>query len=138
MALTEKTFYRGGVTEDDSIETVRIRVIYDNGVEIARNKHSKVIHPGQDYSGEKGKIRRMAVAMHVVTSVDLYQAKVIFEQAKEDFEKALRELQAAIGGPNEASALVAKDAAEVDKDAADVAKNNAETAHDAFLASEDP
>ena len=70
MALTEKQVYQVEITENDNVQ-VRVKTnIYRDGEIIATNNERHVVAPGQDYSGEIGKVRRMCQAAFTPTVLD--------------------------------------------------------------------
>jgi len=61
--LTEKDTIQVEVTETDHVQ-VRVKTtIYRDNVEISHSLHRHVISPGQDYSGEDDKVRRICDAV---------------------------------------------------------------------------
>ena len=66
MAITKKV-------EDDQIEIIgeykilqirQITIIEEDGVEISRNFHRRVVHPGDDVSNETNEIKALANLLH--------------------------------------------------------------------------
>lgn len=119
MALTEKNVYQVEITEDDHVQVRVKRIIMEDGVEISSSLHRHVVSPGDDYSGEIGKVRRMCQAAHVTTVITLRQTREAYREAKE--------IRDADPNPTtQAAVVVARDAYQA-----------AQAAHEAFLLSED-
>ena len=113
MPLTEKQFYQVEITENDHVQ-VRVKtIIYRDGDVIASNNNRHVIAPGQDYSGEFAKTRRMCDAAFTSTVI-----------ARHEKREALQALQNS-ESPNPGAIIAAK---------AQLAA--AENANDAALAAE--
>ena len=75
MALTKKV-------EDDQIEIIgeykilQIRqstIIAEDGVEISRNFHRRVVHPGDDVSNETDEIKALANLLHTEELAEKYK-----------------------------------------------------------------
>jgi hypothetical protein len=130
MAFTDKTFHQIEVTEGESVQIRRRRVIYEDGVEISSTIHRKVIEPGQDYSGEHKRIRRVCQQLHTPEMIAYRVARrdLIAKQAA--YEIAESEYQGDPSPENEA----ARDAALVDRDAAQAAHVAAKAAYEAEIA----
>lgn len=119
MALTEKYTYQVETTEDDHVQVRVRRTILDDGVAISSSFHRHVVSPGDDFSGEIGKVRRMCQAAHLPTVITLRQTREAYREAKE----------ARDADPNpttQAAVVTTRDAYQA-----------AQAAHEAFLASED-
>ena len=134
MALTEKKVYQIEVTETDQIQVRTKRIILDNGEPISSALHRHVVVPGQDVSGEIGKVRRMAAAAHVPTVVDKYQKRQAVEQIKELHESEAKKKRKNNEPPFTAEEEAAFEQAILD---AEVLAEAAEAAHEAFLEAED-
>jgi len=133
MALTEKNVYQVEVTESDHVQVRTRRLIMDDGEVISSSLHRHVVSPGQDYSGEIGKVRRVCDNAHVPTVVDRYQsteARRVAEQFRDD----ARDARARDDTPENEEAEAAAEQALLDAEAVEEA---AEAAHEAFLAAED-
>ena len=79
MALTKETLV-------DKVETVgqfnlvHVRtatVVKDDGTEISRGFHRKVIEPGDDYSAEDAKVQAICAAVHTADVIAAYQASLV-------------------------------------------------------------
>jgi len=84
MALTEETVYQIEVTRDEHVQVRATRVIYDDGVEISSSHHRKVIMPGDDYSAESTRIKRICQQMHSTEAIAYRQAFNTLKQAREN------------------------------------------------------
>lgn len=133
MALTEKTEIKVEVTKTEHLQVRYERVIMDDGVELARTYTREVVAPGQDVTGLKGKIRRIAAAAHVPTVVDRHQALEQKQLKKAELDLAKQD-RAQDDTPENQAAEAAAEQALLDAEAAHEA---AEAAHEAFLISED-
>jgi hypothetical protein len=75
MALEKKTVT--GQLEVGELGTIGLRtdtVVLDDGVEISRNFHRKVLAPGADVSGEDAKVQAVANAVWTDEVVEAYVA----------------------------------------------------------------
>ena len=75
MALEKKTVT--GQIEVGETGTIGLRtdtVVLDDGVEISRNFHRKVLAPGDDVSGEDAKVQAVAGAVWTTEVVSAYAA----------------------------------------------------------------
>lgn len=133
MALTEKNVYQVEVTETDHVQVRVRRLILDNGIVLSSSLHRHVISPGQDYSGEVGKVRRMAAAAHVPTVVDKYRKAEAHQFAKDERDR-LRSRDKDKDTPENKAMEIAAEQAILD---AKAAVEVAEAAHEQFLESED-
>ena len=133
MPLTEKYTYQVEITEDDNIQVRTRRIIMDNGEPVSSSLHRHVVSPGQDASGEIGKVRRMVAAAHVPTVVDKWQKKEAIQAAR-NLRDVARSARAEDDTPETQAAEAAAEQAILDAEAAAEA---AEAAHEAFLESED-
>ena len=133
MALTEKTEIKVEVTPTEHLQIRYERVIMDGDIELTRTYTREVVAPGQDVSGLKGKIRRVAAAAHVPTVVDRHEKLEQKQLKKVEWDLAKQERKAA-DTPETQAAEAAAEQALLDAEAAYEA---AEAAHEAFLASED-
>ena len=120
MALTKKRLYQVEITETDHVQVRTNTQILEDGEVISSAYHRHVIAPGQDASGEKGKVRRAVAAAHVATAVALHQAQQAVNQARRAVEQDNT-------APNRQALQDAR-----------TARNTARTAHQAFLDNEDP
>ena len=133
MPLTDKYVYEVEITETDQVQVRTRRIIMDGKEVISSSLHRKVIAPGDDYSGETGKVRRAAAAAHVPTAVERHQRREAVHAANEARDAA-REARRQEDTPETEAAEAAAEQALLDAEAAAEA---AEAAHEAFLAAED-
>ncbi len=128
MALTKQDVYQVEVTEGDHVQ-VRVKtLILEDGIVISSSLHRHVISPGQDYSGEIGKVRRMAQAAHVPTVVDRETTRQLYELAKRLRQDAIAAKDAAVTAHEAAVASGGQadiDAALILRDEAIAARNTA-------------
>lgn len=88
--LTEKNTIQVEVTETDHVQ-VRVKTtIYRDGEQVSYSLHRHVIAPGQDYSGEPKKVRRICDNTFVPTVVARYQAEQEYEAAEQEDTPASR------------------------------------------------
>ena len=87
--LTKQKVYQVETTENDHVQVRCKTQIMEDGVEISSSLHRHVISPGQDYSGEIGKVRRCCVAAHVPTVVDRETTRNLYETAKRERQEAV-------------------------------------------------
>lgn len=82
MTLTKHKVYQVEVTEDDHVQVRCKTLILEDGEIISSSLHRHVVSPGQDYSGEIGKVRRCCQAVHIPTVVDREITRQLYEEAK--------------------------------------------------------
>jgi hypothetical protein len=63
------------VLEDGQLQVLTITAIVEDGKEIARNNHRKVVAPGDDISGEVGLVKEVAEKIHTKERKDAFTAK---------------------------------------------------------------
>jgi len=132
MALTKQNTYQVEITEGDHVQ-VRIRtLILEDGSVISSTLHRHTISPGQDYSGEIGKVRRCCDVAHIPTVVDKYQKRQD-AFAKKDIKDTIKAARAEDNTPETEAAEQAAELALAD---AEEAAEAAEAAHEAFLLAE--
>jgi len=76
MAQLEKQTVTGQIEvgENGSLGIRSDTIVLDNGVEISRNFHRKVLAPGADVSGEDAKVQAVAAAVWTTEVVEQYAA----------------------------------------------------------------
>jgi hypothetical protein len=75
MALEKKTVTGSmSVGENGSISVRTDTVVVDDGKELSRSHHRKVVHPGDDVSGEDAKVQAVAVAVWTSEVVAAWEA----------------------------------------------------------------
>jgi len=73
MALTEKYEHQVEVTETNHIQVRTKRIILDGNEQVSATFHRHVIAPGDDYSGEVEKVKRIAKLVHTAAVVAEYK-----------------------------------------------------------------
>jgi hypothetical protein len=63
------------VLEDGQLQVLTITAIIEDGKEIARNNHRKVLAPGDDISGEVGIVKEVAEKVHTQGRKAAFAAK---------------------------------------------------------------
>jgi hypothetical protein len=77
MALTETTKVdQIEIVENDSIQIRTATIIEKDGVELTRNYHRHVKHPGEDISNEDPKVQAIANAIWTEEVIAAYQALI--------------------------------------------------------------
>lgn len=136
MALTEKNVYQVEVTEGDNVQVRVKRIILDDGEPISSSLHRHVIEPGDDASGEVGKVRRVVAAAHVPTVVDKHQKRMAIEKlkAERETEEKIKRKAKIVETPAEQNAIEAEHQKAIK--ALEKIADEADKAHEAFLSSE--
>lgn len=140
MALTEKTFHQIEITMNDSVQVRATRIIYDNGAEISQAHHRTVISPGDDFSSQPTRVKRICQRIHTPFSVRQFDAvnelrdkQRVADQAQARVDSA----QADFGNdpsPANAAALASATSA---RDTAESNRNDAATVRDSAVAAYD-
>lgn len=76
MAITKRLEYKEEILPDQTIQIRTTTVIEENGVELARNHHRHVVHPGDDVSGEVQEVQDIAAALWTAEVISAYQASL--------------------------------------------------------------
>ena len=76
MAITKRTELKEEILPDQTIQIRTTTVIEEDGVELARNHHRHVVHPGDDVSGEVQEVQGIAAALWTAEVISAYQASV--------------------------------------------------------------
>jgi len=85
MALEKQTVVGGlTVNENGSLGVREDTVILDDGVEVSRNFHRKVLAPGDPLDGEDARVVSVANAVWTDEVVAAYQASLPAEPAAEE------------------------------------------------------
>jgi len=85
MALQKQTVVGGlTVNENGSLGVREDNVITDDGVEVSRNFHRKVLAPGDPLDGEDARVVSVANAVWTDEVVAAYQASLPAEPAAEE------------------------------------------------------
>jgi hypothetical protein len=76
MAITKRLEYKEEVLPNQVIQVRTTTVVEEDGVELARNHHRHVVHPGDDVSGEVQEVQDIAAALWTAEVISAYQASV--------------------------------------------------------------
>ena len=76
MAITKRFEYKEEILPDQTIQVRTTTVVEEGGVELARNHHRHIVHPGDDVSGEVQEVRDIAAALWTDEVISAYQASV--------------------------------------------------------------
>jgi len=80
--LEKKVTYDHSITELGHIQVRRITRIMEDGVEISKQYHRHVVSPGDDYSNEDERTKKIAQVVHTAKVIKEYKDKMK-EQEKE-------------------------------------------------------
>ena len=76
MAITKRTELKEEILPNQVIQVRTTTVVEENGVELARNHHRHVVHPGDDVSGEVAEVQAIASALWTDEVIAAYQASI--------------------------------------------------------------
>ena len=76
MAITKRLEYKEEILPNQIIQVRTTTVVEEDGVELARNHHRHVVHPGDDVSGEVQEVQDIAAALWTADVISAYQASV--------------------------------------------------------------
>jgi hypothetical protein len=76
MAITKRLEYKEEILPNQVIQIRTTTVVEEDGVELARNHHRHVVHPGDDVSGEVQEVQDIAAALWTAEVISAYQASV--------------------------------------------------------------
>ena len=76
MAITKRTELKEEILPNQVIQIRTTTVIEEDGVELARNHHRHVVHPGDDVSGEAQEVQDIAAALWTADVVAAYNASI--------------------------------------------------------------
>ena len=76
MAITKRLEYKEEILPDQTIQIRTTTVVEEDGVELARNHHRHVVHPGDDVSGEVQEVQDIAGALWTSGVIAAYQASI--------------------------------------------------------------
>jgi hypothetical protein len=79
MAITKRLEYKEEILPNQVIQIRTTTVVEEDGVELARNHHRHVIHPGDDVTGEVAEVQAIASALWTDEVIAAYQASVSTE-----------------------------------------------------------
>ena len=76
MAITKRLEYKEEILPNQTIQIRTTTVLEEDGVELARNHHRHVVHPGDDVSGEVQEVQDIAAALWTADVIAAYQASI--------------------------------------------------------------
>ena len=76
MAITKRFEYKEEILPNQVIQIRKTTVLEENGVELARNHHRHVVHPGDDVSGEPNEVQLIAAALWTPEVIAAYEASI--------------------------------------------------------------
>jgi hypothetical protein len=76
MAITKRLEYKEEILPNQTIQIRTTTVVEEDGVELARNHHRHVVHPGDDVTGEVQEVQDIANALWTADVIAAYQASV--------------------------------------------------------------
>ena len=76
MAITKRTELKEEILPNQVIQIRTTTVIEEDGVELARNHHRHVVHPGDDVTGEPDEVQAIAAALWTPAVIAAYEASI--------------------------------------------------------------
>ena len=76
MAITKRLEYKEEILPNQTIQIRTTTVVEEDGVELARNHHRHVVHPGDDVTGEVQEVQDIANALWTDGVIAAYQASL--------------------------------------------------------------
>ena len=76
MAITKRTELKEEILSNQTIQIRTTTVVEEDGVELARNHHRHVVHPGDDVSNEPQEVQDIANALWTAEVIAAYQASI--------------------------------------------------------------
>jgi len=76
MAITKRFEYKEEILPNQVIQIRTTTVVEEDGVELARNHHRHVVHPGDDVSGEVDEVQAIASTIWTEEVIAAYQASL--------------------------------------------------------------
>ena len=76
MTITKRTELKEEILPNQVIQIRTTTVVEEDGVELARNHHRHVVHPGDDVSGEVQEVQDIAAALWTADVISAYQASI--------------------------------------------------------------
>ena len=76
MAITKRLEYKEEILANPTIQIRTTTVVEEDGVELARNHHRHVVHPGDDVTGEVQEVQDIANALWTDKVIAAYQASI--------------------------------------------------------------
>jgi hypothetical protein len=83
MAITKRFEYKEEILPNQTIQIRTTTVVEEDGVELARNHHRHVVHPGEDVTGEVAEVQAIASALWTDEVITAYQASIASEPESE-------------------------------------------------------
>ena len=80
MAITKRTELKQEILPNKVIQIRTTTVVEEDGVELARNHHRHVVHPGDDVTGEAQDVQDIAAAIWTAEVISAYQASIVESQ----------------------------------------------------------
>ena len=74
MAITKRTELKEEILPNKIIQIRTTTVVEEDGVELARNHHRHVVHPGDDLTGEPNEVQVIAAALWTDEVIAAYRA----------------------------------------------------------------
>ena len=76
MAITKRLEYKEEILPNQIIQVRTTTVVEEDGVELARNHHRHVVHPGDDVTSEPQEVQDIAAALWTTEVIAAYAASV--------------------------------------------------------------
>jgi|TARA_R100000084_G_scaffold720_1_gene502 hypothetical protein len=76
MAITKRLEYKEEILPNQVIQVRTTTVVEEDGVELARNHHRHVVHPGDNVSGEVQEVQDIAAALWTPEVIAAYNASI--------------------------------------------------------------
>ena len=76
MAITKRIELKEEILPSKVIQIRTTTVVEEDGVELARNHHRHVVHPGDDVTGEAQEVQDIAAALWTADVISAYQASI--------------------------------------------------------------
>ena len=76
MAITKRLEYKEEILPNQTIQIRTTTVVEEDGVELARNHHRHVVHPGDDVTGEVAEVQAIASALWTDEVIAAYRASI--------------------------------------------------------------
>ena len=79
MAITKRLEYKEEILPNQTIQLRTTTVVEEDGVELGRSHHRKVLFPGDDVTGEPQEVQDIAGALWTSGVIAAYQASISSE-----------------------------------------------------------
>ena len=76
MAITKRLEYKEEILSNQIIQIRTTTVVEEDGVELARNHHRHVVHPGDDLTEEPNEVQVIAAALWTPEVIAAYKASI--------------------------------------------------------------